>query len=167
MRAAPSLPLIALVALAACATPVGSPSRAPRSAEAIDPRVPVVNPVTDGAADPALTGRLGQLVGQARSGEAAFARAIGEAQRLAAAAGGRESEGWIAAQQALSAAVAAREPTTRALGDIDALAASQLEQQRTLAPADLAAVQEAQATVGAIDRAQHARILAVSRRLGI
>ena len=166
MRAAPSLPLTALLALAACATPVGSPSLAPRSAEAIDPRVPVVNPITDGTADQALTSRLGQLVGQARSGEAAFARAIGEAQRLASAAGGRESEGWIAAQQALSAAVAAREPTTRALGDIDALAAGQLEREGRIGTGDYLAIQGALREVSAIDTRQSERVRAVQRQLG-
>ena len=50
-------------------------------------------------------------------------------ERLARAAGSPQGESWVAAQQALSAAQAARGPTTRALGDIDGLAAAALEQR--------------------------------------
>ena len=63
------------------------------------------------------------------------------AQRLAAAAGPPQSESWIAAQLALSAAIEARAPTATALGDIDALGADKLQAQGGLAPADLGAIQ--------------------------
>jgi hypothetical protein len=88
------------------------------------------------------------------------------AERLAGTAGARQSESWILAQQALSAATAARGSTTRALGDLDALAARQLEQSGTIATADLAAVQQAAAAISSIARAQQERIDAVARRLG-
>jgi hypothetical protein len=90
-----------------------------------------------------------------------------EAERLAGAAGARGSESWIAAQQALSAAVAARAPTVRALADIDEASAQALQQQGGIAPNDFAAVEQAAATVAAIDQRQAARIDAVQRRLGL
>ena len=160
------LPLI-VMPLAACATPVSrSPSLAPRASEAIDPRVPVVNATADQPADPALARRLAELVAEARAGEGAFRRALAQAQRLAAAAGSRQSEGWMAAQQALSVAVAARASTTRALGDIDALAAEQLARQAGLGSGDFAAVRAAAAEVSAMDRSQAESIDAIQRRLG-
>ena len=159
------LPILAC-ALGACTAPVGAPSLSPRAAETIDPRVPVVNPVTDAAADPALAGRLERLVGDARAGESAFASALGQAQRLAASAGTRESDSWIEAQEALSAAIAARAPTTRALGDIDAMAAAQLERDGRIGTGDYLAIQEALREVAAIDARQSERIRALQRRLG-
>jgi hypothetical protein len=106
------------------------------------------------------------LVGLARQGESAFATAAGEAQRLAAAAGPPRSESWVVAQQALSAAVAARGPTTRALGDIDGIAAATVARQSGIAPADLAAIEAAAAEVGEIDRRQARAIDALQSRLG-
>jgi len=157
-----------MLALTACASAGGPfPSLLPRSAEAIDPRVPVVKPVNDRPVRPALAARLAELVGQARSGDSAFAGAAAEAQRLAESAGAPQTEGWIAAEVALSAAIAAREPTTRALGDIDALGATALQVQGGLAPNDLAAIRTAGAEVGTIDQRQAERIKAIQARLGI
>ena len=102
----------------------------------------------------------------AQQGDGAFAAASAEARRLAAAAGAAQSESWVVAQQAVSAAVAARAPTTRALGDIDAIAASALARQGSIAPADLRAIEEAAAEVGAIDRRQAQTIDALQARLG-
>ena len=141
--------------MAGCATPSGpAPSLAPRAAEAIDPRVPVVTATTPQMVNPALVRRLADLVAQARNGENAFVIAAGEAQRLAAASGEPQSENWIVAQEAVSAVVAARAPTTKALGDIDGIAATSLETKGGIAPADLAAIEAAAAEVGAIDRRQ-------------
>ena len=167
MPLARSFALAALFAIAGCATPqIAAPSLAPRAAEAIDPRSPVAPAVVQRPADPALAARLAELIGLARNGENAFVVAAGEAQRLAAAAGPRESESWVVAQQALSAAAAARSPTTRALGDIDAIAAAALQRQGGIAPADLAAIEAAAAEVGAIDRRQAQAIDDLQRRLG-
>ena len=161
------LPIIAAtLLLAACAAPRGYPSLAPRSAEAIDPRLPVVSTSVARPVDAALSARLGEMVRSARNGDGAFDAAAGEARLLAAAAGAPRTEGWIAAQQALSAAVAARAPTARALGDIDALAASAVARQGGIAPADLAAIEEAAAEVGGIDRRQAQAIDALQARLG-
>ena len=166
MACARTLALSALLALAGCTAATGpGPSLAPRSAETIDPRVPVVSTVVARPVDPALAVRLGDLVRSARQGDGAFAVAAGEARRLAASAGAAQSQSWIVAQQAVSAAVAAREPTTRALGDIDALAAAALARQNGIAPADLRAIEAAAAEVGAIDQRQAQVIEALEARL--
>ncbi|HUE80398.1 MAG TPA: hypothetical protein VMN38_12320 [Sphingomicrobium sp.] len=161
-----SCALAAVLAAAGCTAPPGAaPSLAPRTAEAIDPRVPVVGNGVEQPTD-ALAARLAELVSAARGGESAFAAAAGEAQRLAAAAGAAQSESWVIAQQAVSVAVAARAPTTRALGDIDAIAATALVRQAGIAPGDLAAIEAAAAEVGAIDRRQAQAIDALEARLG-
>ena len=158
---------ILICILAGCTAPgAPAPSLAPRAAEAIDPRVPVKSAVVIGAVDPTLSARLAGLVAEARNGNVAFEAAAGEAERVASQAGEPRSESWVAAQQALSAAVAAREPVTRALGDIDAIAAVQLAARGGIAPADLSAVQTAAAEVGEIDRRQAAQIEALQARLG-
>jgi hypothetical protein len=106
------------------------------------------------------------LVSQARDGEAAFDAAAAKAEQMAASAGPAQSEGWIAAQEALSAAVAAGGPARVALGDVDALSASLLQQQGGIAPNDLSAIRSASAEIGTIDQRQADRIDAVKRRLG-
>jgi hypothetical protein len=159
---------LTLLSVSACAAPGGPyPSLQPRAAEAIDPRLPVIRPINDRPVSAALANRLAALIDQARSGDAAFSAAAGEAERLAGAAGAPQSEGWIAAQQALSAAIAARRPTATALGDIDELAAAALQTNGGIAPNDLAALQRAQGQVGALDRRQAERIDAIQQRLGI
>ena len=153
--------------MAGCAAPSGPvPSLAHRAAESIDPRVPVVAATTPQPTNHTLAVRLAKLVGQARSGENAFAAAAGEAQRLASAAGAPQSETWVVSQEALSATVAARAPTTQALGDIDAIAAAALETKGGIAPADLTAIEAAAAEVGAIDRRQAQIIATIQQRLG-
>jgi len=162
------MPLLPLAVLTACSAPGGPyPSLQPRAAEAIDPRMPVVRPLNDRPVTASLAAQLSALVDQARSGNSAFDGAASEAERLAATAGGPQSEGWIAAQEALSAAIAARKQAVTALGDIDGLAAAALQAQGGFAPSDLAAINRAQAEVGAIDSRQAARIDAVQKRLGL
>jgi hypothetical protein len=166
MRLAPAL-LLSMLAIAGCTQPGGpAPSLAPRPEEAIDPRLPVEAAAPAATVEPTLAARLSELVAQARAGDSPFCDAADAAERLVATAGERQSESWIAAQQALSAAVAAREPTTRALGEIDALGATRIQQQGGINPADRAAIEAAAAEVGAIDRAQAARIEAMQARLG-
>ena len=159
--------LAATIAIAGCAAPPGPvPSLAARTAEAIDPRVPVVDGTAQRPVDRALADRLAELTALARRGDSAFAAAAGEAQRLAESAGPSQSESWVVAQQAVSAAVAARGATTRALGDIDALAAAALARRGGIAPADLAAIEAAAAEVAAIDRRQSQILDALHARLG-
>lgn len=162
-------PIIAgALALAACSSGDGHyPSLAPRAAEAIDPRLPVVRPMNDRPASASLASQLASLVAQARDGEAAFGPAMANAEQLSSAAGARQSESWIAAQEALSAAVAARKPTAMALSDIDALGANALQQQGGIAPNDLSAIQSAGDEVSKIAGAQTDRIDAIQRKLGL
>lgn len=168
MRNAVFLAILASAVLGACAPASGPfPSLQPRAGEDVDPRVPVVRPMNDRPVTPSLASRLADLVSQARSSDAAFGPLADEAERLAAAAGAPQSESWVAAQQALSAAVEARGPTARAVGDIDALGANLLQTQQGLAPADLAAIQNAGAEAGEIDQRQADRIAAIQRRLGV
>src|SRR6185369_3857665 len=160
--------VLILIALGACSSPGGPyPSLRPRAAEAIEPRVPVTKPMNSRPVAPALASRLAALVDGARNGEPAFDSAASQAEQLAGNAGSPQSESWIAAQQALTAAIAARESTTRAIGDIDGLGASMLQTQGGLAPNDLAAINRAGAEVGAIDQRQAERIRAIQRRLGL
>jgi hypothetical protein len=160
--------LILMVLPGACSGNGGPyPSLQPRAAERIDPRVPVVRPMNDRPVSPALASRLAELVVQARVGDAAFGPVCARARSLADAAGEPKSESWIAAQEALSAAIAARSPTANALGAIDALGATRLQAQGGLAPSDLAAIQGAAAEVGAIDRRQAETVAAILQRLGL
>jgi hypothetical protein len=106
-------------------------------------------------------------VSEAHAGEAAFEPVAEQAERLASAAGAPQSESWIAAQVALSAAIAARKPTATALGDIDALGATALKTQGGIAPSDLSAIQRAAAEVASIDQRQADRISTIQRRLGL
>ena len=167
MRSGASI-LIATIALAGCSAPGGPyPSLQPRIAERIDPRVPVERPMNDRPVSATLAGRLAELVSEARAGDAVFDAVATQAEQLASAAGAPQSESWIVAQEALSAAVAARKATATALGDIDALGATALQTQGGMAPSDLAAIQDAAAEASAIDRRQAGRIDAIQRQLGL
>ncbi|MFN3946334.1 MAG: hypothetical protein ACK4K7_15560 [Allosphingosinicella sp.] len=135
---------------AGCVAPGPFPSLAPRAAErdgsVEDPvRAPV--PV---AGDAALRARVAALLNEARSGEAAFDRAMAPAAAAAARAGGQGSESWIAAQQAVSVAEAARAPTVTALAELDALALARAGQPTNQEDYEalLAAVAEAQRLSG-------------------
>ena len=167
MRFAACLSIIP-VALSGCSSPGGPyPSLQPRAAEAIDPRLQAAAPINDRPVSPALASKLAALVDQARTGESAFDPAAASAELLAAAAGPTQSESWIVAQQALSAAIAARKPTALAMADIDTLAASALQTQGGIAPNDLKAIDGAADEVLAIANHQTARIAAMQRRLGL
>jgi hypothetical protein len=72
----------------------------------------------------------------------------------------------VVAQQALSAAVAAREPVTQALGDIDGIGSAELAAKGAVAPADQAVLAAAAATVNEIDRRHSELINRLQRRLG-
>ena len=168
MRMRATLVFAAIGSLFACSTPPGqAPSLAPRAAEAIDPRVPVDNPVRSGPVDAYLAAHLAALLDQVQAGDAAFRDAAARAESLASSAGAPQSESWISAQQALSAAQSARGPTTQALGDIDGLAATALATKGGIAAADLAAIRSAAARAAEIDRAQAERLEAIQARLGV
>ena len=159
--------ILTMLVVTAC-SPTGGPypSLQPRAAEAIDPHVQPVRPINDRPVAAALARQLAALVDQARSGETEFEPAAANAERLAAAAGAPQSESWIAAQEALTAAIAARRPTAMALADIDAIGATALQTQGGIAPNDLKAIQSAASAVAAIARGQTDRIDAIKRQLG-
>ena len=159
------LSLLSITLLGGCAQAINSPSLAPRAAEAIDPRVPVPHPILPTAVEPALAQQLAASVAQAQAGHAEFQALAGSARSAAVAAGPRESESWIAAQQVLSALVAARGPVTRALSDVDELAAQRVQRLGGIAAADLRAVQAAAARIAEIDRAQAALVDELQARL--
>ena len=163
------LVLLTILAVAACSTPVGGPypSLQPRTSETIDPRLQPFKPMNDRPVSAELARRLAALITQARGGEAAFEPAMAEAERLASSAGAPQSEGWIAAQQSLSAAIAARNPTALAQADIDALGATALQTQGGIAPNDLKAIDDAAGEVSKIARGQTGRIDAIQKRLGL
>ncbi|MDQ3246207.1 MAG: hypothetical protein M3Q52_04820 [Pseudomonadota bacterium] len=160
------LPLLAFaLTIAGCqAAGVPPPSLAKRSAETIDPRLPVQWSVIE-VADPAVEARLAELMRQARAGDLTFNAALAVARRLTDAAGPPRSESWIAAQQAVSAAVAARATTTRAMGDIDALGAELIGRGNATGLGAFASVRSAQAEVAAIDSRQASAIDALQARL--
>ena len=161
-----ALPILLLTMLSACASPeTNAPSLAPRAAEAIDPRVPVPDPVISMTPAAGLVDQLNKLVSQALAGDQAFQTLIARAEELASAAGPKESESWIAAQQALSAAVAARAAVTAAVGDIDALGAARVQKLGGIAAGDLMAIDTATARVGGIDSREAAAIDAIQARL--
>jgi hypothetical protein len=159
--------LLVALAISACAdsTRPGEPSLAPRAAERIDPRVPV--PDTSGSlpGSAAMQAQLNGLLANVRAAQGTADAAIAAAESAASRAGARPGEGWVQAQQLLSAAVAARYPVTRGLSEIDALAARAVREQGGLVPADLAAVREAAEAAAAIDRRQADRIAGVEARL--
>jgi hypothetical protein len=153
-------PLLAFTLLGACSM-TGTrpePSLAPRAAEAIDPRVPVPGHVPSGTVDAALARQLNNLVGQARDGVGLFGTRQADAERLAAVAGPAASESWVAAEQALSRLVEQYGVTTNAAAEVDALAASRLEGQHWIRPADQQAIAAAAAEIGAISDRQAAAI---------
>lgn len=162
-------PLFILVlVVTSCSSPGGPyPSLQPRAAELIDPRLQPASPLNNRPVSPALAAQLAGLVEEARSGSQAFAPLMTDAERLASSAGAPRSESWIAAQEALSAAIAARKPTALAQSDIDALGATALQNQGGIAPNDLKAIDEAAREVSAIARQQTDRVAAIQRRLGL
>ena len=165
-RLSPAL-LPPLLVLAACSATGGPfPSLQPRAAELVDPRVPVDRPMNARPVDSGLAAKLDSLVGQARSGDAAFVPLMARAEQLAGSAGAVHSEGWIAAEEALTAAIAARGPVARALGDVDALGGGRLQSDRGIAPSDFAAMQGAASEIATLDQREQGRVDAVRRRLG-
>lgn len=156
----------ALLFLAACSTaPMREPSLAPRSAEAIDPRLPIPDAIPAGPVDAGLAARLGELVGTVRGATSAFDAQEAQVTRLASSAGPMASESWIAAQQALSILIDRYGVTTRAAADIDALASERLDGQHWIRPADQQAIAAAAADVAAIGDAQHASIERLKNQL--
>ena len=161
-----AVPLLLVPLLGACAASgVNAPSLSPRPAEAIDPRVRVPDPVVRTTPIPALVARLDSLVAQAIAGDRDFQPLVAHAADLARSAGARESESWIAAQQALSIAIAALAPVGSAVGDIDALGAQRVQASGGIGAADLKAIDSAAARVAQIDSREAAAVAQIQAQL--
>jgi hypothetical protein len=160
-----SAALLFVLAVGCSAPPVGAPSLAPRPAEAIDPRIPVPEPVLATAADPALQAQLSALVDQAQRGHSAFTADLPATQKAVDSAGEAQSESWIEAQQLLSALVSLRAPVTRAAADIDSLGAERIRKLGGIAAADMKALESASGTVRQIDESEAAAIGRLQARL--
>jgi hypothetical protein len=162
-----ALPLLLVPLLAGCAaSSTDAPSLFPRPAEAIDPRVPVPDPVLSPIPTTGLVAQLNALAAQAEQGDQAFRPLADRAAQLAQAAGSKESESWIAAQEALSAAIAARAPVANAVADIDALGAQRVQQLGGIGAADHKAIDAAAARVAEIANREAEIIQQIQDRLG-
>lgn len=159
------LSLIVLLTLASgCARRDGFPSLAPRAAElaanaaAVPPPPPVLLP-----SDADRRKRLADAVQRAQSSQSAFDTALAKARSAVSSAGSKGSEGWIAAQLAVSRLEITRGETGEALALIDrervALFASGPS-------ADEAALNAAHDQALAIDQAQEQAVRELVRKLG-
>ncbi|HKY82863.1 MAG TPA: hypothetical protein VJM09_15490 [Sphingobium sp.] len=117
------LPSLALFLSGCAGTLTGYPSLAKRQIENAPAGEAAAVAAAPVAADPALQSRIDALSAQARTGGAAFDKAWPTADRTARAAAGAavSSEGWVAAQQALSALESARNDSVSALASLDVL----------------------------------------------
>jgi len=159
-------PLLALGLIGCAASSATEPSLARRPAEAIDPRLPIASEPTLGPVDAALAARLAQLVAEGNAGAATFDAQVGPARALAGAAGTAQSESWIVAQQALSGLEGARARSTRALADVDAIAADRIQSGAGLTAADRGAVEAASGALRAVTDRQSSIIDQLAARLG-
>jgi len=164
-RPRPSLALVvSALALAGCVAQDGFPSLALRPAERDVSFEPPIRPPVEVPSDPALRTRLTELQGQAVAGNRDFEAVLGGVDVLAGTAGPPESESWVEAQQALSRLEATREPTTRALSDLEQLALARADMATNTE--DHAAIDAAVGAVGAIAERQQQRIDRLRTRLG-
>ena len=157
------LPMLAtgLIALGGCSDPTRYPSLALRPIETASLAEPATRPVPAGTPTVAADRRYASLVEQARTGDAAFRRAVDEARPVLTR--GRDapvgSDAWTAAQVGLSRMQAAREPVTRALLSLQAAS----ETPETRDDAGLAAAAgRALAAVATIDRTEATMLAALT-----
>ncbi|HWI84795.1 MAG TPA: hypothetical protein VNT42_00535 [Sphingomonas sp.] len=155
---------LAILSLASCGTSISAPSLDQRPVE----KQPISMPETDPReaetpADAALISRIAAIVAAAETGDKAFASQRARAEEAVARATGAApgSDAWIAAQEALTALESARGPARDAAADVDALR----QDSASAAPGNRAAIDNAAARVGQIDRAQRAAIAALAGRL--
>lgn len=118
--------MIAPLLLTACSGAAVGPSLAKRPIEDRSMAEPVRAIPPPAPADAALQGQIAGLIDRARTGQREFSALLPRVQAAAGAAGSDGSESWIAAQQLLSALEGLRAPTTAALGELDALVATRL-----------------------------------------
>lgn len=125
-------PAVLALCLTGCASTNDYPSLARRQAERITGSADVVAPTPAPSQPPAppspeMTGRLAQLVAQARTAHEKFAARRGEAERLIGAASGAApgSESWSVASIALGDLDSRRSEAMIALGELDEIYAAE------------------------------------------
>ena len=146
--------------VAGCVSQGPFPSLAPRPDERLAIDEPVREPPRI-ADDSALRVRINRLLGEARSGDAAFDRDYDAAARAAGRAGREGSDSWIEAQQAYSRVEVSRGRATDAAAELHQLAQARAGQPTS--PADLAALEAAIDQVDGIVAAQQARLNRIRR----
>jgi hypothetical protein len=175
------VPLLSgLALLSACAAQGPFPSLAPRAVERglAGGSAPAPCPIESGAAgtaesapapapvpsDPALRGRVAELLAQARSGQAAFAEILPQAERGVGRAGAAGSDAWVSAQQDISRLEAARSRTVDALTELDSLSIARSAPGASN-PEDLEAVVQAEEEARALAERQQAELSRLSGQL--
>lgn len=146
--------LCAALLLSGCAKTIDAPSLLPRTAERedVDAPSPAATPPIPANATQAML--ITKLLEQANDGHAAFLQALPAATTNAAP----QSEAWIAAQNARSAADLARGPTLDALSTLDTAIGDAIEKGQ-----DTAALAAARTEVQAIYDVQTARLAELTR----
>jgi hypothetical protein len=145
----------ALLALGGCVAGDGFPSLAQRPAELNVSIEEPVYPAVDVPSDPAVRARIDELRRLAAEGDRGFAAALGPTEAVLARAGPSGSESWVEAQQALSRLETTREPTMRALAELDRLVITRAEAPTN--SEDFAAIHAAIAEVEALAASQQQR----------
>jgi hypothetical protein len=161
-----ALIIVAAVLLGGCAAQGTFPSLAPRAVETAAANEPATTPMTVIApSDPARVARVQALVRKAEAGRPAFESALSSARQAVGTGKAAGSDGWIAAQVAVSRLERMREPVGTVLSDLT------VEQREVLLgpeSEDRAVLTEAFARVSALDseqaKAVSALIAALSRR---
>jgi hypothetical protein len=164
MKSALPLLLLPPLLLPGCAAQGPFPSLAQREVERIYAAGDPIAVVPDAPDRQGMSGRIAAFAGRAREGNLDFERALAQARPLAARAGAAGSESWLAAQQAVSRAQAARAATVSALADLDQFAAAQAL-EGPLSPGDYGRLTESLAQMQALAAGQEARLAELSGRL--
>ena len=146
--------LFAFSLLSACVGAIDAPSLAPRPAETADIDTPAPAPTPPQPADAAQAALIAKLVDMAKQGDTAFQKVL----PATITSGPPQSEAWIAAQSARSAAESARGPTLDALSGLDTAIGEAIDKGL-----DTAALAAARTEVQAIYDKQAARLDAISR----
>ena len=145
----------ALLLTVGCAAEGPFPSLLPREAERATAEEPE-QPVREAPSEAGVGSSVAELLALARQGDNAFEAAHARASEAVRGGGAVGSDSWVAAQEVISRAEAARADTTRALVELDQLALARAG--RPTNPADLAAIQAAVAEAERIAAGQQVRI---------
>jgi hypothetical protein len=155
--------LVAGLTMSACVPQGEFPSLAMRPAERLISTEAPARPQPVVPSDPALRQRIAEFQRLAAEGARAFDATFGTTATAVGAAGGEASESWVEAQQAVSRLETTREPTTRALAELDRLAIGRANVPTNAA--DYAAVEAAIASVAVVAAGQQRRIDGLKSRL--